>query len=391
MSVIFSGLFARGRAASQTTSTAWLQAMLDFEAGLARAGAVAGVVPAEAAAAIVAACDASLFDLELIGREMAASGTPVAPMLAALRAALPEAAAAHVHRGATSQDALDTAAMLVARRATGPILGDAEKAARACAALAERHRETPMLGRTLLQQAVPITFGRKAAGWLAGIVRARRELERAVEDQIALQFGGAAGTLAALGADADAVAAALGEQLGLAVPVLPWHAERSRIALLAGALAVLAGSLGKVAQDIVLLAQNEVAEARPASAGGSSAMPHKRNPIAAVAVVACAARTPPLAATLGAAMVHEHERAAGRWHAEWETWSELLALTGSAAAWSVELLGGLEVDPERMRANLDAAGGAVLGETAGRLDVGAYVGAAAAFTDRALAEYGDGR
>jgi 3-carboxy-cis,cis-muconate cycloisomerase len=391
MSGLFSGLFARGPAAAETGARAWLQAMLDFEAALARGCAAAGLIPAPAAEMIAEGCDATGFDVERIGLEMAESGTPVAPMLAALRATLPDDAAACVHRGATSQDVVDTAAMLVARRALAPILADAQAAALACAALAERHRETPMLGRTLLQQAVPITFGRKAAAWLAGVVRSRRELERVAADQIALQFGGAAGTLASLGPAADEVAVAIGQQLGLSVPALPWHAERSRVALLAGALAVLTGSLGKVAQDVVLLAQNEVAEARPASAGGSSAMPHKRNPIAAVAVLACAARTPALAGTLDATMVQEHERAAGRWHAEWEPWSELLRLTGAAAAWSAELLSELEVDGERMRANLAAAGPELLRESGGPVAADAYTRAAAGFTDRALAEYGAGR
>ncbi len=356
-------MFSRGGAATLVDGSAWVQAMLDFEAALARSCASAGLVPVEAADAITAACHVEQFDVAEIGAGVAGPGNPAAPLIGALRAKLPESAAGYVHRGATSQDAIDTAAMLIARRAIAPILEDAATAGRACAALAAAHRDTIMLGRTLLQQAIPITFGLKAAGWLAGVVRARRELARAAETEIALQFGGAAGTLASLGDRAGEVAVALGRELGLPLPPLPWHSERTRVARIAGSLALLTGSLGKVARDVTLLAQNEVGEARPGGGGGSSAMPHKRNPVTAVAVLACAARTPALASTFDSSLVHEHERAAGAWHAEWEPWSELLRLTGSAAAWSAAMLDGLEVDPERMRANVVAAGDLVMTES----------------------------
>ncbi len=359
----FSGVFSHGATAGLVDGSAWVQAMLDFEAGLARASASVGLVPAAAAEAIAEACRAERFDIAAIGADASGPGNPAAPLVAALKARLPEEAAGYVHRGATSQDVIDTAAMLLARRALAPILDDAAAAARACARLARDHRDTVMLGRTLLQQAVPITFGLKAAGWLAGIKRGRRELARAAEDQIALQFGGAAGTLASLGERAADVARALGHELGLQVPVLPWHTERTRPAAIAAALALLTGSLGKVSRDVVLLAQNEVSELRVADGGGSSAMPHKHNPVAAVAVLACATRTPGLAATLNGALVQEHERAAGAWHAEWEPWSELLRLTGSATAWSAEMLSGLEPDPDRMRVNLNAAGDLVMTES----------------------------
>jgi 3-carboxy-cis,cis-muconate cycloisomerase len=359
----FSGVFSHGATAGLVDGSAWVQAMLDFEAGLARASASVGLVPATAADAIADACRAERFDIAAIGADASGPGNPAAPLVAALKAQLPEEAAGYVHRGATSQDVIDTAAMLLARRALAPILDDAAAAARACARLARDHRDTVMLGRTLLQQAVPITFGLKAASWLAGIRRGRRELAHAAEDHIALQFGGAAGTLASLGEQAADVATALGHELGLQVPVLPWHPERTRPAAIAAALALLTGSLGKVSRDVVLLAQNEVGELRVADGGGSSAMPHKHNPVAAVAVLACATRTPGLAATLNGALVQEHERAAGAWHAEWEPWSELLRLTGSAAAWSAEMLPGLEPDPDRMRANLDAAGDLVMAES----------------------------
>jgi 3-carboxy-cis,cis-muconate cycloisomerase len=432
-------VFAHGETAALVDGPAWIQAMLDFEAALARACAQAGLIPTEAAEQIAGACRVELFDVAAIGRAAAGPGNPAGPLVSALRAVLPPEVAGHVHLSATSQDVIDTAAMLLARRAAVPILADAALAARACARLADEHRQTVMLGRTLLQPAVPITFGLKAAGWLAGISRARAALERALAEESALQFGGAAGTLASLGAAAAGVEAALGRELGLPLAPLPWHTERTRIAAIAAALATLAGSLAKVARDLTLLSQGEVAEVALATAGGSSAMPHKRNPVAAIAVLACAARTGPLAATITAALVQEHERAAGAWHSEWEPWAELLRLTGSATAWSAEMLDGLQVEVARMRTNLLAAGDEVMTEsvvsmltkrvgpgrarelvdeavarsdqdgtpiateladlTAGVLDAAeleralspeSYVGAAGTFIDRALAQYGEG-
>ena len=260
---------------------------------------------------------------------------------------------------------LDTAAVLVARRALGPLLDDLAGAADACAALAATHRGTLVAGRTLLQQAVPVTFGLKAAGWLVGLDETRRRLAEVDRHGLAVQLGGAAGTLAAFGDRGLVVLAQLAAELDLAEPTVPWHAVRTRPAALASALGSCAGVLAKVARDVTLLAQTEVAEVREGGGpgrGGSSAMPHKRNPVAAVAVAACTARVPGLVATVLGAMAQEHERAAGGWHAEWEPQRELLRLVGSAAAWSRELLDGLEVDPARMRANLDAAGGLPMAE-----------------------------
>ncbi len=220
-----------------------------------------------------------------------------------------------------------------------------------------------MHGRTLLQQAVPVTFGLRAAGWLTAVDHARTALAHAAISEPAVQFGGAAGTLASLGDNGLRVAEALADELELPLAPLPWHTDRTRLVALAGPLATLVGVLGKVARDVELLAQNEVAEVRTGSGGGSSAMPHKRNPVQAVAVVACALRTPGPLATLHAAMLQELERAAGAWHAEWEPFSELLRLAGTAAAWSAEMLEGLEVDEARMRANLDAAGDITMAES----------------------------
>jgi 3-carboxy-cis,cis-muconate cycloisomerase len=336
--------------------------MLDFEAALARATA-----PEEAAAAIAAACaDLDGFDIAEIGRSSADSGTPVPGLLRALREKLPADAAAHVHRGATSQDVVDTAAMLMAKRALSPLLDDMLAAADACAALAERFRDAPMAGRTLLQQALPITFGLQAAGWLIGLVEARTDLIRVRDESLALQLGGAVGTLASLGDHALIVVRDVARDLGLAEPPLPWHTHRERSVRLACALGEAAGAMGKVARDVELLAQTEVGEAAEGGGpgrGGSSTLPHKRNPVGAVAVTACAARVPGLVATMLASMVQEHERAAGAWQAEWETLSDLLRLTGSAAAALRELLERLEPDPGRMRANLDATGGLLMTES----------------------------
>jgi 3-carboxy-cis,cis-muconate cycloisomerase len=363
---LFSGLFARGRVAGEVGDQAFLQAMLDVEAALARASARAGLVPAAAAEAIAARCQAGRFDAAELGVLAAAAGNPVVPLVRLLAAQLPAEVAGHVHQGATSQDVLDTAAMLVARRALGPLLDDLAAAAGACAGLAGGHRHTLLAGRTLLQQAVPVTFGLKAAGWLVGLDETRRRLEEVAEQELAVQLGGAAGTLAAFGDRGLEVLGQLAAELDLAEPTVPWHAVRARPAALAAALGACAGVLAKLARDVALLAQTEVAEVREGGGepgrGGSSAMPHKRNPVAAVAVAACAARAPGLVATVLGAMAQEHERAAGGWHAEWEPQRDLLRLVGSAAAWSRELLDGLEVDPARMRANLDASGGLPMAE-----------------------------
>jgi 3-carboxy-cis,cis-muconate cycloisomerase len=360
---LFGGLFDRG--AAGTGDAAWLAAMLETEAALARALERAGLAPPGAGAAVTSAARSG-FDVDELARLAAREGNPVPALVRALAARLPAEAAAAVHQGATSQDIIDTAVMLIARRVLDAAETDLAAAADAAAALAGRHRDTIMIGRTLLQQAVPVTFGLVAAGWLSGIDEARRGLRRVRAGRLAVQFGGAAGTLAALGPAGPAVRGLLAEELGLA-PALPWHTERSRITELAAALAVACGALGKTARDVTLLAQTEVAEVREGPAGtgrgGSSAMPNKRNPVAAVVILGCTRRAPGLLATLAAAAEQEHQRAAGAWHAEWEPLTDLLRLTGSAAAWAAGLLAGLEVDAARMRANLDAAGGLPLAES----------------------------
>jgi 3-carboxy-cis,cis-muconate cycloisomerase len=359
---LFGGLFGAGGA--RTGDTAWLQAMLDTEAALARAAERAGVAAAGSGAAVTAAADASLFDLDALGQAAARTGNPVPALVRELRSLVNGPAARAVHAGATSQDILDTAAMLLARQSLTAILADLARAADAAAALAAEHDETIMIGRTLLQQAVPVTFGLVAAGWLTGLDEAREDVARVAATRLAVQFGGAAGTLAALGEAGPRVAGLLAEELGLAAPPLPWHTGRLRLVQVAAAAAGAAAVTGKLARDVTLLAQSEIAEVSEGGEdrGGSSAMPHKHNPVVAILILGCTKRIPGLLATLAAAAEQEHQRAAGAWHAEWETFADLLRLTGSAAAWTADLLGGLRVDAHRMRANLDAAGGFPMAE-----------------------------
>jgi 3-carboxy-cis,cis-muconate cycloisomerase len=341
-SELFGGIYARGAVAAEVSDTAWLRAMLDVEAALARACVAERLIPAAAGEAVVAACRAEDFDVAELGAEAAASASPVVALVRGLR----ERADEHAHHGATSQDVIDTAAMLVARRALEPLLADAAASADACAQLAEAHRDTPIMGRTLLAQALPTSFGLKAAVWMNGIDEACAWLTEVRERALAVQMGGP------VGHRDPAIAARVAGELGLAEPVLPWHVVRLRPAGLAAGLAAMAGVLAKIARDATLLAQDEVGELREGGGegrGASSAMAHKRNPVAAISVLACANRVPGLAGTMLGSMAHEHERAAGAWQAEWGTLTELLRLTGSAAAWTRDLLEHLELDDERMR------------------------------------------
>lgn len=345
-----------------------LQAMLDVEVALAAAQAELGVVPEAAAAAIARAARLERFDLAALESAALRAGNlaiPLVERLTELVAAEAEGAARHVHRGATSQDVMDTALVLQLRAAAAVHAELLTRAARACAALAREHAATPMPGRTWLQQASPVTFGLKAAGWLDMIARCRERSAQAFDGAMVVQLGGASGTLAALGERGPDVAEALARRLSLRAPEIPWHSLRDRIAEVGCALGVACGALGKIGRDLTLLSQTEVGEVfeTPAAGrGGSSSMPHKQNPVRAVRLVAAATRAPGLVATLLSAMPQEHERAAGGWQAEWETLPGLVRLALDSARTAAEALENLTVDPARMRANLQARGGAALAE-----------------------------
>jgi 3-carboxy-cis,cis-muconate cycloisomerase len=347
---------------------AMLQNMLDFEAGLARAEAATGVIPKSAAGPIGKACKADAFDVADLAEAAMRSGNLAIPLVKALTASVAKVdadAARYVHWGATSQDVIDTAAMLTLRAGIGALLVDVDRAIAGFARLARAHRNTAVVARTWLQHALPMPFGLKLAEYAAALHRSKLRLKRLHSETLVLQFGGAAGTLAALGDKGLAVAEALARELDLPLPEAPWHTHRDRIAEAASVLAILSGSCGKIARDISLMMQTDVGEAfEPAGAGrgGSSTMPHKRNPVAAASALGAATMAPNLAATIFAAQVQDHERSAGPWHAEWPTLPALLLVTSGALAATVDMAEGLEVDVERMRANLDTTHGLIMAE-----------------------------
>jgi 3-carboxy-cis,cis-muconate cycloisomerase len=347
---------------------ACLQHMLDFEAALARAEAATGVIPKSAAAPIAKACKASAFDLGALAEAATRSGNLAIPLVKALTAEVGKAdadAARYVHWGATSQDVIDTAAMLTLRAGIDALLGDIGRAIAGFARLARQHRNTPAVARTWLQHALPMPFGLKLAEYAAALHRSRLRLQRLRKETLALQFGGAAGTLASLGDKGWLVAEKLAQDLKLILPESPWHTHRDRIAEAASVLAIIAGTCGKIARDVQLMMQTDVAEAFEPSGegrGGSSTMPHKRNPVAAATALAAATMAPNLAATIFAAQVQDHERSAGPWHAEWPTLPMLLLVTSGALAAVVDIAEGLEVDVARLRVNLDATHGLIMAE-----------------------------
>jgi 3-carboxy-cis,cis-muconate cycloisomerase len=349
---LFASLFVPDSVREAVSGRAWLQAMLDAERAYAAAAAQAGVIPSDVAERIAAACDADRFDVAEIAVEGRRVANPAEPLVRALRKEVGGDDARYVHWGAASQDVVDTAAMLVARRALDLILGELDAVASECAALADRHRGTIVAARTLLQQAVPTTFGLKAAAWLVGVVEARAVLASVRRDRLAVQLGGAGGTLAALGERGPDVMRFLAEELELAEPVIPWHAVRGRVAELGAALDLAAGACAKIALDVTLLAQTEVAEVSTGDDGRSSTMPQKRNPASALLALACARHVRAEAGVLTASVVQEHERAVGAWQAEWEALSGAMAFAGGAATGTRATLEGLRVDEERMRSNL---------------------------------------
>ncbi|MGV2288017.1 3-carboxy-cis,cis-muconate cycloisomerase [Trinickia sp. YCB016] len=348
---------------------ATLQRMLDVEAALARASAAHGVIPQTAVAAIESACHAETLDADALTRDAALGGNLAIPLVKQLTARVKDIdgeASKFVHWGATSQDIIDTATVLQLRDAFALLDADLRATCDALATLAKRHRATPLIGRTWLQQALPMTLGLKFAQWLDALLRHRARLAELRARVLVLQFGGAAGTLASLREAAPAVAASLALELGVALPAVPWHTQRDRIAETASLFGMLIGTLGKIARDISLQMQTEIGELAEPTApgkGGSSTMPHKRNPVGCAAVLTAAARAPGLVATVLAGMVQEHERALGGWQAEWDALPDLARLAGGALAQTAQIVAGLNVDVERLAANLDVTHGLILGES----------------------------
>jgi len=357
--------------------------MLAVEAALAKVQGQCGVIPASAAAVIDAVClggeISDMLDMDGLATAAVAAGNIAIPFVKQLTAAIARVdaeAARYVHWGATSQDILDTALVLQLRQLAARLDAGLSSATLACARLTGAHRDTIMVGRTWLQHALPTTFGAKTAGWLEALERSRLRLREDASQIALLQFGGAVGTLASLGSAGVDVRRALAAELELGAPAMPWHTHRDRLASLTASLGVLAGTMGKIARDVSLLAQSEIGEvSEPAGPGrgGSSTMPHKRNPVACAAILAAAIRVPPLVSTMLSGMIQEHERALGGWQAEWDVLPQIAALTGGALRHLAGVLDGLEVYPDRMLQNLALTDGLILGE-AYMLALGARLG-----------------
>ena len=357
--------------------------MLDVEMALARAEVRNQVIPEQALAAIEDACEVELIDFASLAHAAASAGNlaiPLVKQLTANVAKLNPEAAKYVHWGATSQDVMDTALVLQLRQALDLIDADLLQLNAALAELARRYQHTPMVGRTWMQHALPLTFGMKVAGWLDGMLRHQKRLLDVRQQVLVLQCGGAAGTLASLADRAAGVAASLAEELGLGLPDMPWHVQRDRVAEVATVMGLLVGSLGKMARDISLLSQTdvaEVAEPEQAGRGGSSAMPHKRNPVGCAVALSAAVRVPGLVSTMLSGMVQENERALGGWQAEWDTLPDIMRLAAGSLAQMKQVTAGLTVDAARMRLNLDATHGQIMAEAV-TLALGGSIGRMAA-------------
>jgi 3-carboxy-cis,cis-muconate cycloisomerase len=362
-----------------------LQRMLDFEAALAKAEAQCGVIPAAAAQAIASKCKANLLDADALANATALSLNPSIPLVKQLTALVAKddaEAARFVHWGATSQDVNDTGLVLQIRQAFDLLEADLVSLCDSLIHLAQKYRSTPIAGRTLMQHALPTTFGGKVAGWLDAMNRHRERLAQTRKRVLVLQFGGAVGTLAALKGKGLPVAQALATELHLELPVAPWHAQRDRVAEVAATLGLCVGTLGKIGRDISLHMQTEIAEIfEPAAEGrgGSSTMPHKRNPVSAAVVLSAATRVPGLVSTMLSAMVQEDERGLGNWHAEWETLPQIFRLTAGALHQMAAIVPHLEIDTERMRRNLDATQGLIFAEGVA-MALGNHIGKSAAHT-----------
>lgn len=372
-------LFATDEARDVFSDRTRVQRMLDVIAALARAEARVGVIPRSAVRAIESSCRVELFDIDALARATAKAGNPAIPLVKELTArvtAQDKEAAGFVHWGTTSQDTIDTALVLQLRAALALFETDAARLARSLATLADAQKHTVIAGRTLMQQALPVTFGLKVAGWLSAVDRHRLRLRQLKPRVLVLQFGGAAGSLAALGDKGIAIAAALAKELKLGLPDSPWHTQRDRVAEVAVALGLLVGSLGKIARDVSLMMQTEIGEAFEPHApgrGGSSTMPHKRNPVDSAVVLAAALRAPALVSTMLTSMVQEHERGVGGWHAEWETLPQLFELCSGALDRINDTVAGLEIDVERMRENLAATHGLIFAEAV-TMALGRHIG-----------------
>ena len=365
---LLDGLFRSEDIEKLFSDRACLQGMLDFEAALARAEASAGVIPSPAATAITTKCKAELFDVAALSQGAKMAGNVAIPLVKALTALVSQddqEAAHYVHWGATSQDVIDTGTVLQLRQALRLIETDVERLIAALANLATKHRSTLVAGRTWMQQALPTTFGCKVAGWLDAMVRHRQRLLQAMQRVSVLQFGGAVGTLAALGPRGQEVAKHLADELQLDLPELPWHSHGDRFAEVATTLSLCMGTLGKIARDISLHMQTELDEVREPSGegrGGSSTMPHKRNPVVCVTILSAAIRVPGLVSTMLTALVQEEERGLGGWHAEWETLPEIVGLTASALNRMAQIVPNLEIDIARMTRNLEITQGLIYAE-----------------------------
>ena len=365
---LFDAYFSQPQMSEIFSDHGRLQGMLDFEAALARAEASTGLIPAEVVEDIQASCNAELFDFAEMAIAIGNAGNSAIPLVKALGkkiAARNPAAERYVHMGATSQDVMDSGLVLQLRAAIVLLERDLAELAESLVRQAQRYAVTPLAGRTWLQQATPVTLGMKIAGWLGAITRHRQRLQELKPRLLSLQFGGASGTLAALGAQALPVAEALARELQLTLPEQPWHTQRDRLVEFASWLGLIAGSLGKMGRDISLLMQTEVGEVfEPAAAGkgGSSTMPHKRNPVGAAVMISASVRAPGLVATMFAAMPQEHERSLGLWHAEWETLPELCCLVSGSLQQALQVIPALEVNAEQMLTNLDSTRGLVLAE-----------------------------
>lgn len=360
--------FTDPAAAEALSDERLLGAMARFEAALAQACARSGLISAGDAEVITAVCKGARFDagaLASAGRTAGTLAIPFVKELTAQVAAVSPQAARHVHFGATSQDVQDTALALCLKDANARIGQCAVQLGDAASALAREHADTPCLARTLLQPALPVPFGWKAAVWLSLVSGSLHAFRRSADECCVLQFGGPAGTLSAYGEKSTAAEAALAEALDLAIPDVPWHSRRDAIARFGAAAAALAGAAGKVARDVSLLMQPEIgeaAEAAGAGRGGSSSLPHKRNPAQCMLALEAAQRTPGLASTLLVQVTAEHERGLGQWQSQWMTLRDLLGATASALAAMGGVLGGLEVNTSAMRENIERMRGLVYSE-----------------------------